>query len=118
MRYTLVGLLLLTGCAYANPRTEVGYSPIWGFKLHNSKDVSIKASKIEADSKNGIWKCDSLEIIDNASKVREANVLQMQAFVEQQRAFNEGFKELLNVIQLLKGPVGAGAAGDQRLPEE
>lgn len=77
--------VLVTGCPYANPRTEVGYS--WaGFKFHNSKDVKVQIRNAKYDPASQRFEVEELIIEDNASDVRRANVEQIKAQTEQVQA--------------------------------
>lgn len=106
--FTLVGLA--GGCAAlpANPRTEIG---TWSWKFHNSKDVSIELDEASYNPQTKEGKLKGLQIIDNASDVREANVQQMVAMAEQIRAQGEAWdrimaranEALIGVLDVLPG---------------
>lgn len=91
-----LSLCLLAGCALpANPRTEIGYGAISGFHLMNSKDVTIKAKKI--GYQGGEFIAEDLELVDEASAVRRANVEQMTAYTEQIKAMGTAVEAVSRV---------------------
>ena len=106
----------LPGCAFIRPTTQVGVNPFTRtVEVYNTKDVDISVGHVEAITKDGgSLTLDDLVISDKASPVIEANVGQMLAFVEQQKAANEGIRivmqNLADVIReagYLTNPVAA-----------
>ncbi len=92
-RILLAGLacLLLCGCAYNPAETKLGGGP-FGWFFRDSKDNDIEMLGLEVDPETKVITLESLIIRNNASDAARANVEQMMAFVEQQRAANEGIK--------------------------
>lgn len=88
-------MLPLCGCenalfTKANPRTEIRYGPA---SLYNSKDVDATLDEFSyttADGGSATLK--GLILRDNASGVRNADVNQINALVNQQLAFNAGIE--------------------------
>jgi hypothetical protein len=104
----LIGLVLVAvvvgGCGMIKPETRITVNPSNGnVNLYNSKDVNVKAEKIEAKNGDKTLAVENLDISDKSSPVIEQNVKQMLAFVEQQRAANEGIAITLSgVSQIIK----------------
>lgn len=93
----VLALLFLTGCPYANPRTEVTYD--WtGFRFHNSKDVVVDIDDLEIDPNTKIVKLKRLHIADNASDVRIANVQQIKAQTEQVQAITAMIQQQTQIL--------------------
>jgi len=124
---------LSPGCAFIKPTTEITFDPLThSVRVFNTKDVNVIVDdlKVTWDSPNGNeFSVTKLEISDLSSPVIEKNVQQMLAFVEQQKAANEGiigslrvlgdsFNFLANVVRsILQGsniqlstPYGGGSA--------
>ena len=96
-RYCIAALVLLmtTGCAFIKPTTSLSINPLTRtLTFTDTKDQDIDISGVDL-SKNGddyAFKVESVTISSKASPVIEANVQQMLAFVEQQKAANEGIQ--------------------------
>ena len=103
MRWIVIACLMLCGgCAFINPTTEFGISP-WTrtFYVKNNKDVNVSITKLSLTKDEGgilSFEAEDVKISDMSSPVIEKNVLQMEAFVMQQRAANEGIIGSLNAI--------------------
>ena len=87
----------LTGCGVANPRTEISYGP-FGFSLHNSKDVTIRVKKAGFNAETKDFEVEDLEVFDDASSVRIANVEQLKLVNEQIRIHGENIAQSLGLI--------------------
>jgi hypothetical protein len=81
---------LCSGCAFIKPTTEVSGPGGWHFVDTKDNDVTIKGAKYNSATHDG--GIDEVVVSNKASPVIEANVQQMLAFVEQQKAANEGIK--------------------------
>ena len=114
MRYGFgVALLLSTGCAFIKPTTEIKMNPLTRtVAIYNTKDVDLSFDKVDVTWTNdgGTLVLDNFVVADKATPVIEANVEQMMAFVEQQRAANEGIigslKEIAAMVNTLAAAVG------------
>lgn len=86
--FWLAMLLLVCGCSLpANPHTSVGVNPWSGtVEFYNSKDMAIHVEGVEYDNSTKAFKLAKLDIVDNASDVRRANVEQIAAYTEQVKA--------------------------------
>jgi len=112
MRWIVIACLMLCGgCAWINPTTEFGINP-WTrtFYVKNNKDVDVTFDKVTLTrTDDGVtdFLAENVVISDKSSPVIDANVKQMLAFVEQQRAANEGIGIALqgigSMIQTLAG---------------
>lgn len=103
MRYLLIVMLALAGgCAFIKPTTEIKFNPLTGtMSVLNTKDVDVVAKNLHVSKLpdgGGTFDVDEITISDKSSPVIEANVQQMLAFVEQQRAANEGIIGSLKAI--------------------
>lgn len=94
----LAVLLFLAGCSLpANPKTRI-QANAWGWTFENSKDVEILLKNAKADVDTGNIEIEELQIRDNASEVRRANVEQIQAYTEQVRAVTLMFEQMTRAI--------------------
>jgi len=94
-----LALLPLAGCGLpANPKTRIGVGPFGGWSFENSKDVAILLKNAHANVKDGSLDIEELQIEDNASAVRKANVEQLQAYTEQVRAVTLMFQQMTDAI--------------------
>ena len=108
-------LSCLSACAFIKPVTEVMFNPATGeMVVRDSKDnnLDIKGLKV-LKNPDGTF---SLELeqgtfANQSSTVIEANVQQMLAFVEQQKAANEGIKAAFEGINRILGIIGPAVAG-------
>lgn len=96
----------LTGCAFIEPTTRVG-GGLFGWEFVDTKDNDILIKNAEYDPKTQQFKVEEIKVTNKASDVVAANVEQMLAFTEQQRAANEGLigvvKELANAAVAMTG---------------
>ena len=93
MRWVAIGMLALTGCAWIKPTTEIRMNPMTRtLTVTNTKDVDITIDELYVDWRpdGGTVKVKKFVVSDKSSPVVTANVQQMLAFVEQQKAANEG----------------------------
>lgn len=105
----MVGCLL--GCAFIEPTTQLRINPITRtieFTDTKNNDVQVDLIQyVENFSSNGVlvrqFVIDNLLISNNSSEVIEQNVKQMLAFVEQQKAANEGIKVALEGLTNIVG---------------
>lgn len=92
------------GCAFIKPTTELA-GPGWHFVDTKNNDIEIVNLNVDPETK--AVHADSIVVRNNASDVVTANVAQMMAFVEQQRAANEGIREafvgITNTANALSG---------------
>lgn len=98
----ILGGCILTGCAFIEPTTELSGGP-FGWRFYDSKDndITLKNAEFNADSR--AFSIDELTIVNRSSPVIEANVQQMLAFVEQQKAANEGIKAAFDGLAQMTG---------------
>lgn len=108
LKSSLVAVLVLCcGCAFFKPVTKVKINPVnKTIDVENSKDVDVTMKNYK-DSKTSDGGSSTaigeITISDKASPVVYANVQQMLAFVEQQRAANEGIRiALTGISQTIK----------------
>jgi len=100
----------ITGCAMITPHTQVGFDPVSRtVTFYDSKDNSIIVKNMTYDPEGG-FTLEELTIDNKSTPVIEANVQQMLAFVEQQKAANEGIIAfmggLANIVGQLTPLVG------------
>jgi hypothetical protein len=104
------------GCAQIKPTTKFG-GTIFGWEFVDTKDNDIEIIDLDVSPGAKSVKAASIIIRNNSSDVIDANVAQMMAFVEQQRAANEGitaaFAGLAQSVQALGGALSGALA---RLP--
>ena len=101
----VVSCVSIPGCAFIKPETKIGVNPITKtVSVYNTKDVDLTVDRITATTKDGgSLSVENLVISDKASSVIEANVKQMLAFVEQQKAANEGIQIVMtNLAAVIK----------------
>lgn len=82
------------GCAQIKPTTQVSINPITrtiSFKDTKNNDVTFEEVSYNHDTKTFYVK--GFVLKNNSSEVIDSNVQQMMAFVEQQRAANEGITQ-------------------------
>lgn len=93
---------LTTGCAFIKPTTKVTMNPLTRtVGIYNTKDVDLSFDKLAVtwgEKGGGNLAVDNFVVADKATPVIEANVQQMMAFVEQQKAANEGIIGSLQAI--------------------
>ena len=86
---------LSTGCAFIKPTTAFSINPITRtISFVDTKDNDIEVTGVTYSPENGFG-LESLIVSNKSSPVIEADVAQMLAFVEQQRAANEGIAQAL-----------------------
>ena len=112
MRWILATLLVLScGCAFIKPITEIKGGPMgWRFTDTKDNDVLVKNAIYNPDT--GSFSVEEVNVSNKSSPVIEANVQQMLAFVEQQRAANEA---ILGVMAELRQAVGILTGGTVEL---
>ena len=108
--YTVLPLacILTVGCAWIKPTTEISFSPLTRtISIFNTKDVDLTFKKMDVSwtADGGALVVKDFALSDKSSPVIEANVEQMLAFAEQQRAANEGIIGSLNAIADMVGIV-------------
>jgi len=106
-----LALLLGTGCAFIKPTTELKGGP-FGWRFTDTKDNNVLVKNAEYDPKTGQFSVEEVNVSNQSSPVIEANVQQMLAFVEQQRAANEA---ILGVMAELRQAVGILTGGTVEL---
>lgn len=99
----------IAGCAMITPHTQVGFDPARRMiTFYDSKDNDVELDNV-AYSPDGGFTLEKLIISNKSTPVIEANVQQMLAFVEQQKAANEGIavtlSGLANIVGQLSGVV-------------
>ena len=99
----ILGGCVLSGCAYNKPTTELSASAFGGFKFYDSKDNDIIVKGAEFNPETKQFSVEELTVKNAASPVIDANVQQMLAFVEQQRAANEGIKAAFDGLATMTG---------------
>jgi len=120
-----LALSCISACAFIRPTTEL-CGPGWRFTDTKDNDIDFVGN---FDPTTGKFTIEKLVISNKSSPVIEANVQQMLAFVEQQKAANDGIKaafagiaqtigslaplvsELRLAVTGLRGEVSAGPAG-------
>ena len=99
--------LFVPGCAFIKPTTRLA-GPGWEFVDTKDNDIQIKNAKFDPETKG--FSVEDLIVANKSSPVIEANVKQMLAFAEQQRAFNEGLQVamtgLANIVNELVPALG------------
>lgn len=85
-------LFLLEGCAFITPTTELS-GPGWHFVDTKDNDIEFVGN-----FESGKFIIEKLTISNKSSPVIEANVQQMLALVEQQKAANEGIKTVTELL--------------------
>lgn len=113
---TMVVVLLLPSCgpgiaplwSQANPVTEIKVDPLSRtMSVYNSKDVSIKVEEFGGKSKDGAeFHVKGLELIDNASGPRLANVQQLEAVAT---VTAEIMKPIDNFLQVIAAKIPGGS---------
>ncbi len=103
-------LFWLSGCnpgtaplwSQAAPETNIELDPARKIvKVHNSKDVNLSLDRLQAVTKDGgSLTVEGLNIIDNASAVRQANVAQLEAVSNVTRELMVPWVELAKRIPL------------------
>jgi len=102
---------MLCGCAFIEPHTQMSINPITRtVSFFDSKDNDIAIDSISFDATDKSFAMDGLVISNKSSSVIEANVQQMLAFVEQQRAANEGIQNTLAGLTELTNALGVATA--------
>jgi hypothetical protein len=116
--WKLVVLLLVvvagSGFAFIKPTTEFSFNPATG----QARFIDTKDNRVQVDdfkvSKNpdGTFNCEFKQLLveNQSSPVINANVNQMLAFAEQQRAANEGIKAAFDGITNVAAQIMPGLA--------
>jgi hypothetical protein len=94
----VVAVLVLfgPGCAMIKPTTELT-GP--GFAFRDTKDNDVTVKKVEYNPETKALTIKDLAVSNKASPVIRENVKQMLAFVEQQKAANEGIRIALSGLR-------------------
>jgi hypothetical protein len=103
------------GCAYADPATRLSINPVTrtiSFSDTKDNDVSVEYVGYNADTKQ--FEVKNFVLRNNSSDVREIDVQQMLAFVEQQKAANDGIKAAFEGLSHTVGILGEALAGTIR----
>ena len=110
----LVIWALATGCSLpANPRTEIIYGP---FRLHNSKDVTVRIAHAKVDPATGLVEVEDLEFLDTASIVRLADAEQIRAYTEQVRAVTGMLQQVTATLASMMPGAAAPPVPDPQNP--
>ncbi len=115
MLWALVMLVLFSGCAFIEPATEISVNPFTKtVTVRSSKDdkLEVRDLVVTWGPEGGSLKLGSLVAAGQSSPVIEANVEQMLAFTEQQRAANEG---IVGALESVSGMVNTMAGVVQAL---
>lgn len=105
----VMGAVLLTGCAYANPSLRVKGPGGWSADASTNAEVTVEGLDASKTADGGTLKAEKILVKSDAAVVREANVKQMQAHVEQIKAGFAGLTEAINAAMPLV-PWNVGAA--------
>jgi len=104
---------LASGCGVLHARTSMG-AGVFGWHFTDTKDNDISFDEASYDPATKQFSIKGLVIRNNASDPMIANVQQIMAIVEQQKAANEGLKVFMDGIQpalsLLGGLQGIAAS--------
>ena len=96
-------MLALTGCSLpANPGTTVEVDPVARrVYVYDTKDNDITIEGLDANFEAKSIKVERFSIVNNASRVREANVQQITAYTEQVRAVTSMVTSLGEMVRTL-----------------
>jgi len=95
----LSALILVGGCGVANPSTAVSVCPATGtVKFEDTKDNNVLVEDLEVDLPNKVARVKKLELTNNASDVRIANVQQMDAIARQWEAYGVAMQRQITAI--------------------
>ncbi len=116
VRWVMLGVLVLgaanaTGCAFFRPTTEISVNPInKTIRYINTKDTEgqlkgLRGAWTTADGGSGSFELAELSASDKSSPVLERIEKTMLAFVEQQKAGNEGIRIAMSGLAELANQV-------------
>lgn len=100
---------LVMGCAYNPAETKLGGGP-FGWHFRDSKDNDIELKNLAVDPETKVVTLEYMSVRNNASDAARANVEQMMAFVEQQKAANEGIRITMEGLANIAGQLTAAIA--------
>jgi len=100
----VAGAAAMSGCAYSEPVTRFGGGP-FGWEFVDTKDNDIEIVGLNVDPASKVISAEKIVVRNNASDVIVQNVQQMLAFVEQQRAANEGIAVTLAGLSNMMGQI-------------
>jgi hypothetical protein len=119
MRLFIVSVALVVFCSgcleglnSANPTTYLKLDPISKtMTFHDNKDNDVQIDELEWSGDTKTFKVKKVSIINNASKVREANAVQLQMLALQTQAIMNGIQNIAASLTALvpssaKGPLG------------
>lgn len=96
--FTVLGV----GCAFIKPTTSFE-GPGWSFMDTKDNDIIMDRPSFTKDGQSASFNAERISVANKSSSVIEANVQQMLAFVEQQKAANEGIKAAMSgLAQIVK----------------
>lgn len=114
----VVLVMAASGClgtpsGWFEPETNVSYSPLWGLKVHDTKDNDIDAEgSYDPETKKLDFK---FTIRNNASDVNESQLALMQEHREQMAVYNEQMRihgeNIVNAFGMLNQLAGIVVGG-------
>lgn len=103
MRWILALLLgsvvCVAGCGVANPTTSLKFNPHTGtVEFMDSKDNTVMVKSLTYNKEVGLFELESLEVVNNASQVRIANVPQLEQVTQQMLTVGVNFERALGAL--------------------
>lgn len=100
----VVGITMLGGCVLPDmsaPKTRFGFNPFTHtFEFYDSKNNSVKFDKLEyTDTAGRHGEIDKFELLNDAAVVRQVQVQQQLAYVEEMKAGTEALREITGLIR-------------------
>jgi hypothetical protein len=114
--FLAIGCSGIEGQQIANPRTVLQFNPqSRTLEFYNSKDVNVTIKKASFNAETKQFDLDELNVSDNASKVRESNVGQIEADERRIAAIYTGLAQYTeawgNLLSKALAAAGAAAPG-------
>lgn len=103
MRWVLSMLLgsvvCVGGCGVANPTTSLKFNPHTGtVEFMDSKDNTVMVKSLVYNGETKLFELESLEVVNNASQVRIANVPQLEQVTQQMLTVGVNMERSLNAL--------------------
>lgn len=103
MKWTIalwLGLCVcVAGCGVANPTTSLKFNPHTGVvEFMDSKDNTVIVKSLVYNGESKLFELESLEVVNNASQVRIANVPQLEQITQQMLTVGVNFERALGSL--------------------
>lgn len=106
---TMAGLICAQGCILgcgveglhtANPKTVIRVDPFSKtIEFYDSKDNDILIEDLQVDPDTHVWSVKKIDLKNNASRVREANAVQIDALARETLAVGQAVRDVAEQVK-------------------